>query len=264
MQIEYSIPIFIAFIAFITADEKNRLFGALVLHSFEIPGKDSIQSRLFQLGRTNSEDYENFRIAQLAYLGLALILPFGLMMLAMISTLSFLLLLFLLSLLVLVTTDKSLTRRCLKRRNEIEDEFPALVEMLTLSVGAGESPAVALKRITTRAEGHLVKEFRGLARDVEQGISFTSALDSMSNRVQSENLRRFVDSLIISISRGTPLVETLAHSAQESRNREKIKLMNSAGKSEISMMIPVVFLILPISILFALFPSLTNLNLFSS
>jgi tight adherence protein C len=186
------------------------------------------------------------------------------MMLAMISTLSFLLLLFLLSLLILVATDKSLTRRCLKRRNEIEDEFPALVEMLTLSVGAGESPAVALKRITTRAEGHLVKEFRGLARDVEQGISFTSALDSMSNRVQSENLRRFVDSLIISISRGTPLVETLAHSAQEERNREKIKLMNSAGKSEISMMIPVVFLILPISILFALFPSLTNLNLFSS
>ncbi len=254
----------IAFLAFITADEKNRLFGSIVLRSFEIPGKDSIESRLSQLGRTKSEDYENFRIAQLVYLGLALILPFGLLMLTMISTLSFLLLLFLSSLLILVITDRSLTRRCVNRRNEIEDEFPALVEMLTLSVGAGESPAVALKRITTRAEGHLVKEFRGLVRDVEQGISFTAALDSMSNRVQSENLRRFVDSLIISISRGTPLVETLAHSAQEARNREKIKLMDSAGKSEISMMIPVVFLILPISILFALFPSLTNLNLFSS
>jgi tight adherence protein C len=30
------------------------------------------------------------------------------------------------------------------------------------------------------------------------------------------------------------------------------------------MMIPVVFLILPVSIIFALFPSLTNLNLFSN
>ena len=264
MQIEYSIPMLIAFVAFVAADEKNILFGSIVLHSFKIPGKDSIQSRLSQLGRTNSEDYENFRIAQLAYLGLALIMPLGLLMARKISVPSFLLMLFLSILLVLVATDKSLSRRCVNRKNEIEDEFPALVEMLTLSVGAGESPAVALKRITTRAEGHLVKEFRGLVRDVEQGISFTSALDSMSNRVQSENLRRFVDSLIISISRGTPLVETLAHSAQEARNREKIKLMNSAGKSEISMMIPVVFLILPISILFALFPSLTNLNLFSS
>jgi len=41
-------------------------------------------------------------------------------------------------------------------------------------------------------------------------------------------------------------------------------IMNAAGKAEISMMIPVVFLILPISILFALWPSLTNLNLFAS
>jgi tight adherence protein C len=40
--------------------------------------------------------------------------------------------------------------------------------------------------------------------------------------------------------------------------------LSAAGKAEISMMIPVVFLILPISILFALWPSLTNLNLFAS
>jgi tight adherence protein C len=40
--------------------------------------------------------------------------------------------------------------------------------------------------------------------------------------------------------------------------------MNAAGKAEVAMMIPVVFLILPISILFALWPSLTNLNLFAN
>jgi tight adherence protein C len=37
--------------------------------------------------------------------------------------------------------------------------------------------------------------------------------------------------------------------------------MGAAAKAEISMMVPVVFLILPISILFALWPSLANLNL---
>jgi tight adherence protein C len=101
-------------------------------------------------------------------------------------------------------------------------------------------------------------------REVESGASFTTSLDELSRRLNSDSLRRFVDSLIISISRGTPLVETLTHSANESRNQERIRLLTAAGKSEISMMIPVVFLILPISILFALFPSLTNLNLFGS
>jgi tight adherence protein C len=136
--------------------------------------------------------------------------------------------------------------------------------MLTLAVGAGESPPSALKRITQRAHGHLAQEFSQVVSEVESGNSFTTSLDEMSKRLNSPSLRRFVDSLIISILRGTPLVETLSHSVNESRNQERVRLLTAAGKSEISMMIPVVFLILPISILFALYPSLTNLNLFSS
>ena len=48
------------------------------------------------------------------------------------------------------------------------------------------------------------------------------------------------------------------------RPQVRNRVMGAAGKAEISMMIPVVFLILPISILFALWPSLTNLNMFAS
>jgi tight adherence protein C len=70
--------------------------------------------------------------------------------------------------------------------------------------------------------------------------------------------------MAIAISRGTPLVETLTHSVREARSSERIKLLNIAAKSEISMMIPVVFLILPISILFAMYPSMTSLDLFVS
>jgi tight adherence protein C len=40
--------------------------------------------------------------------------------------------------------------------------------------------------------------------------------------------------------------------------------MDKAGKAEISMMVPVVFLILPVSILFALWPSVIRLNLFAA
>jgi tight adherence protein C len=70
--------------------------------------------------------------------------------------------------------------------------------------------------------------------------------------------------MIISLSRGTSLVETLSHNVQESRNQERVRLLTAAGKAEINMMIPVVFLILPISILFALFPSITALNFYGA
>jgi len=60
--------------------------------------------------------------------------------------------------------------------------------------------------------------------------------------------------------RGAPIVEVLQRHAQESRTAHRNRIMTAAGKAEISMMIPVVFLILPVSMLFALWPSLSNLN----
>jgi tight adherence protein C len=70
--------------------------------------------------------------------------------------------------------------------------------------------------------------------------------------------------MAIAISRGTPLVETLTQTVREARSAERIKILNTAAKAEISMMIPVVFLILPISILFAMYPSMASLDLFTS
>jgi tight adherence protein C len=264
MQLEYSLPIGLALLGFISADHDGLLLKSAVSKSFLIPGKESICSRLHQLGRSEEVDYENFRIAQLSYATLSFMIITSAYIFSVIQFLAYLLLLIVSVFIVLLATDRNLTQKCLKKKVEIENEFPAIVEMLTLSVGAGESPAASIKRIASTANGHLAREFQGLVGDIERGLPFTSALDAMSTRVQSENLRRFVDSLIISTSRGTPLVETLAHSANEARNRERVSMMAAAGKSEITMMIPVVFLILPISILFALFPSLTNLNLFSS
>ena len=63
--------------------------------------------------------------------------------------------------------------------------------------------------------------------------------------------------------RGAPLIDVLSRHASEARSLQRNLLMDKAGKAEISMMIPVVFLILPISILFALYPSMTHLNLFA-
>ena len=86
----------------------------------------------------------------------------------------------------------------------------------------------------------------------------------MGKEFNSITIRRFVDSLIIATLRGAPIIEVLQRHALEAREAQRNRVLDAAAKAEISMMIPVVFLILPISILFALWPSLANLNLFSS
>lgn len=264
MSNQITVPVLIALLAFLIADERNKLMQSLYDTALNLGNRKSVEVRLSQLGKHELEDYENFRISQVAYLVTLLGVVTTLFTLSFISWGQYFFLAISISFGVHAVTDRQLTRRVISRQRAVESEFPAIVEMLTLAVGAGESPAAALKRITQRAHGYLVQDFSRVVREVESGASFTTSLDELSRRLNSDSLRRFVDSLIISISRGTPLVETLTHSANESRNQERIRLLTAAGKSEISMMIPVVFLILPISILFALFPSLTNLNLFGS
>jgi tight adherence protein C len=67
-------------------------------------------------------------------------------------------------------------------------------------------------------------------------------------------LARFVDGVAIAVERGTPLAEVLRAQAVDVREAGKRSLLEAGGRKEIAMMVPVVFLVLPITVLFALFP----------
>ena len=86
-------------------------------------------------------------------------------------------------------------------------------------------------------------------------MNLSQALDLLNADVDSAVVRRFCDSLAISVERGTPLIEVVGRQVEEVRQAHRSHLTERANKAEITLMIPVVFLILPISILFALWPS---------
>ncbi|MBI3428968.1 MAG: type II secretion system F family protein [Actinobacteria bacterium] len=160
--------------------------------------------------------------------------------------------------------DQRLSNEVTRYRLSLENEFAAVIEMLTLSLSAGETPLAALARISHHSRSALALEFRTVVDLVRSGTPFHVALDALGRRVDSVVIRRFVDALITAMLRGAPLVDVLQRHAAEARQNQRNILMNKAGKAEISMMVPVVFLILPVSVLFALWPSLTQLNFFAS
>jgi len=260
MSYQYSIPALIALLGVLIADEGSSLLQSLQKRILAIRDRTGIRNRLTELGKTGDSSFENFRIYQLSLAGALLSFTSILLLLQIISLILWILLAACSLFFVVLVTERGLNKRIERRKRIIESEFPAIVEMLTLAIGAGDSPSSAIRRIANRADGFLAQDFASVISEIEHGKPLHIALDSLSRKLASNSVRRFVDSLIISISRGTPLVETLAHSAQEARTAEKSHLLAAAGKSEIAMMIPVVFLILPISILFALFPSLASIQ----
>lgn len=228
----------------------------------KIRDHDSVQYRLLELGKNRAEDLEEFRFTQLAIiLGLTFI-AYILLFLAGKPQFLTMFIAFFVGIFGYVLSDRALTKKITKNRTLLESEFPAIVEMLTLCMAAGETPLGAMSRVSQQSSGLLSAEFSLVVQSVTTGIPFQFALDEMGRRVKSTHIRRFVDALITAMLRGAPLVDVLQSHARNAREAERNRVLSAAGKSEVSMMIPVVFLILPISILFALWPSLSNLNLF--
>ena len=226
--------------------------------------KSGIHLRLEELGLSSEREYQDFRIRQFGFCAASAAIV---MVLALISNQSLVICLLMATLiasLLFVFIDRDLTTRVKKRRQLIEAEFPAVVEMLTLAIAAGETPMSAMLRIADSADGELSKEFAIVVMAVRTGEPLHLSLDAMGRRIKSIMIRRFIDAVITATLRGAPLIEVLSRHAVEARANQRNIIMAAAGKAEISMMIPVVFLILPISILFALWPSLTNMNLFAS
>ncbi|MCU1574997.1 MAG: type secretion system protein [Micrococcaceae bacterium] len=157
--------------------------------------------------------------------------------------------------------DYLLTLQIQRRSRRMLAEFPALAELMALAVGAGESAAGAMERICRSSDGELAKEFRLVLFQTRSGTPLVDALGDFSRRVQVAPLVRFVDGIIVAVQRGTPLAEVLRAQAQDVRDVAKRELMEAAGRKEIGMMVPLVFGVLPLTVIFAVFPGIAVLRL---
>ena len=153
--------------------------------------------------------------------------------------------------------DYLLSRRATRREARMLTEFPTVAELLALAVGAGEGAVGALDRVCRLSQGELAGELRRCLADARAGANLPTALQGLADRTALPSLRRFVDGVVIAVQRGTPLAEVLRAQAQDVREEGRRGLMEAGGRKEIAMMVPVVFLILPVTVLFAVFPGFT-------
>jgi tight adherence protein C len=156
--------------------------------------------------------------------------------------------------------DWRLSRQLSAREAAMLAEFPVFADLLALSVVAGEAPTDALARACRLTHGELARDLdRALGR-ARTGTPLTSALTAVADTTTLEPFARFVQGLVVGIERGTPLADVLRAQAVDVRELRKRALLEAGGRKEISMMVPVVFLILPVTVLFALYPGLLTLT----
>jgi tight adherence protein C len=89
---------------------------------------------------------------------------------------------------------------------------------------------------------------------------FVPAMERLAVRVPMPPVVRFVDGLVVAVERGTPLGDVLRAQAADVREQHKRDLIEAGGRREVLMLVPVVFLMLPVVVLFALYPGLFTLS----
>lgn len=157
--------------------------------------------------------------------------------------------------------DMRLTARVASRRARLTDELPTVLEFLALCLSAGEGLLDSLRRVSAVGSGELTTEFRRVVLAVGTGSPLSDALTEMAARLQLSGLSRAIDQVTAALEHGAPLSAVLHAQAGDAREDAKRVLIEQAGRKEILMLLPLVFLILPLSVLFAIYPGLFILRL---
>ncbi|MCA1710354.1 MAG: type II secretion system F family protein [Actinobacteria bacterium] len=229
-----------------------------------VGGVGGVRRRLDQLGTDLT--LEQFRAEQVIWGSFGLAAAFGLVFLSVVggSGTNPVLLLLAAALFTVggvLARDRYLTKQVQQREERMLTEFPTIAELLALAITAGEGPVGALERVTRISSGELTKELGRALAEARAGASLVQALEGIARRTSLAPLARFVDGVAVAVERGTPLAEVMRAQAVDVREAGKRQLLESAGRREIGMMVPVVFLVLPVTVVFALFPGFYGLQL---
>jgi Flp pilus assembly protein TadB len=146
------------------------------------------------------------------------------------------------------------------KESELNEELVNILQMLSIMISAGESPMMALRYISQRSVGYIPELIDQSFSKYESGRNLAQTLEQIAIATGSSQVRRLTNSIQIAIQRGTPILDVLNNQVQSLNKQINLALLKKSGKSEIALLIPVVFLILPVSISFAIWPSIYGLN----
>lgn len=156
--------------------------------------------------------------------------------------------------------ENRLSAQTRAHERRVLEELPAVAELLALAVAAGEGPVAALERVVSRSQGPLSRSLGGVLGEIRTGAPVGEAFDRLAARTGVAVVARFAGSIAVAVERGTPLADLLHAQATDVREAQRRSLIENGARREVLMMVPVVFLVLPTTVMFAFWPGVMGLS----
>jgi tight adherence protein C len=220
--------------------------------------RDKVAKRLSIAGRPGEDELDRFlaiRVATLAAAPIAalLVLKFfgsGKPSLAVAG---------LLVMSLVLLPGSRITREAQARQKAIAKALPDVLDLLVISIEAGLGFEQALDRTITAIPGPLTDEFARMLGEVRAGATRASSLRDLSDRVDVDDVRRFVLAVLQADKFGVSIGRMLRQQADEVRVQRRQRAQERAQKAPVKMLVPMVFCIFPCIFVVIIGPAILNL-----
>ena len=150
--------------------------------------------------------------------------------------------------------------RASKRQEAILEQLPELLDLLSISVGAGLGFNQAFQYISEQCEGPLAEEFVYAGNAMALGRSRRAALEEMAYRCDIDELRTFTSAVVQADEMGISLRNILTTQAKEARRAKRMRTEEKAQKIPIKMLLPLGLLIFPVMLIILMAPAVPRIT----
>lgn len=142
-----------------------------------------------------------------------------------------------------------------KRKDEIQDNLPDVLDLMTVSVEAGLGFDAALVKVTEKIKGVISQEFTRVLQEIKMGKPRRDALRDLGNRSGVDDLIAFIGSVIQADQLGVSIGNVLRLQSEQMRQKRRQRAEEKAMKAPIKMLIPLILFIFPTIFIVVLGPA---------
>lgn len=151
--------------------------------------------------------------------------------------------------------------KTIRVRNEFGFEFPDFLLALAIALKSGMAILPAMEWIAGNATGKLARNFQECVENVSLGADLQLELAILAKNFPDPILEDLTQKLSAALSLGVPVASELLQLSEVATEQVNQRIAKQVGANETKMLVPTIFLILPITVLFAVFPSLSMLGI---
>ena len=136
----------------------------------------------------------------------------------------------------------------IRRLSSINRHLPFVLDLLSLSLGAGLDFNTALESVVNKEsqKGPLIEELHYVLQEIRLGVTRRDSLLNMSDRIQSEYVTSVVGAVVQAEAMGTPLSRILQVQAQANRLKRTQRAEKIAAEATIKILFPILMILIAV------------------